>query len=59
MAFAEFVQERTQGGPRVLYYFWNANCSEEGTFFYTWKLRLFFLSPSSEGSNTVFVFCLG
>lgn len=59
MTFAEIVQESTQGEPGCFIISEMKLQWRRDIFLYMKALSFFFfLSPSSEGSNTVFVFCL-
>lgn len=58
MTVAEIIQERTWGNPGYFFISEMQIAVRKGHFTIH-ESSVFFLSPSSEGSNTVFVFCLG
>lgn len=58
MAFAEVVKGRTWGNPGYFIISEMQIAVKKGHFSIC-ESSVFFLSPSSERSNTLFVFCLG
>lgn len=58
MTVAEIIQERTRGNPGYFFISEMQIAARKGHFTIH-ESSVFFLSPSSEGINTVFVFCLG